>query len=134
MPTLHLNLIQGFKLFQFLETQGKGAGFMLRMQRLYRLLDIERIEGVFEKNQEVIDRFQADGRPVPRDSLEALRIDDPPRDVEVERGDLEWIARRVKAWTEDSEPALGKAVDAGQATNWRIWLPIVEALDAALKV
>jgi hypothetical protein len=140
MPTLHLNDIQCWKLFSFLQTQGRGGPHLRRMQRLRQVLDIDRIEDIFEKNQDTIDEFRVDGKAVPKAKLTSLRADDPQRQIPIDLGDLDKInARIVAAWDKEIEPDPGKEIDplcrecgrSRETMDDRIYLPILETVKAA---
>jgi hypothetical protein len=140
MPTIHVNDIQAWKLFQFMQTQGKGAPHLRRMQRLRQTLDIDKIEDLFEHNQDVVESFQADGKAAPKSKLAVLRAEDPTHPAAVDLGDLDKIHSRViAAWDREVEPEPGKEVDpicgacgrTRETQDDRIYLPLLETIKAA---
>lgn len=140
MPTLILNDIQAWKLFQFMQTQGKGGPHLRRMQRLRTAFQIDQIEEAFEKNQETIDEFRSDGRAVPKSKLTVFKVDDPAREIEIETADLDKVHTRVvAAWDKEVDPDPGKEIDpvcksCGRSTETmddRVYLPILDTVKAA---
>lgn len=125
MPTISLNPIQCFRLYSWYEKQAKGVSHLKRMQRLHTVMDVERIERLFEDNEKTIDAFQADGKPVPKAALQALRHNDPARPIDLEAGDVDKIAVALDRKKKDLDAENAKGFD--DAEDWRIWLPIFDA-------
>lgn len=131
MPTVRMNDMQCLRLYQWFERAAKGITHLKRMQRLHGAMDIERIERLFEKNQETVDAFQADGKAVPRSALVAVRADEPARAIDLEAGDVDKIAAALERKKKDLDAENSKGFD--DADDWRIWLPIFDEFEAAAR-
>jgi cation transport regulator ChaB len=88
-------------------------------------------EDVFESNRELreehakavalaaIEKRYAPPAP----DLVEYKVDDPTAPFIIEEGDLEYVYRKTRAWDDEKE--------GPDSNEWRILLPLVDAIDAA---
>ena len=134
MVTLELNDLQYWRLWQFCNAKGRGKTHLMRMERLYRAFDLERIDAQLEENQRIIEEHGAEMcsecRTRPRAAtsklVQRMMASDPARYVSIENGDLDKLAEYTKEWNDE-----GTRGERDEVQDFRVHLAILRGIDKA---